>query len=92
MGYAARNKRRQMTEELKLPEAVRLRLGQLFKAQNDAIGKLPEVHAWQGAAATTMEFLGLDPSGQHHIDFATGIVTPALAPTKPTLVKEEAAS
>lgn len=79
-------------DQLKVPDAVRIRLGGLFNAQKEAIAKLPEVAAWQHAMAVAVEFLGLDPAGQHSIDFATGIVTPAPGPAKPTLVKDEAAS
>lgn len=79
-----------MNDQLKVPDAVRIRLGSLFNAQNAAIEKLPEVHAWRHAMSTAVEFLGLDPAGQHQINFETGVVIPAPSPSKPTLVKDEA--
>lgn len=60
--------------ELKLPEAVRRRLLELYRARQTA-----EL-ALQGPTATALEFLGLDPMLPHQINFDTGIVTPAESP------------
>lgn len=82
-----------MPEALKVPEAVRLRLKALYEAQQAAIGKLPEVHAFTHAISTAMEFLGLDAGGNHNIDFTTGTVTPdPRNASKPTLVRDESAT
>lgn len=57
--------------ELKLPEAVRVRLSGLYRLRREADAAL------QGPVATALEFLGLDPHQPHTIDFDTGVVTPA---------------
>lgn len=77
-------------DQLKVPEAVRVRLGALYAAQQAAIAKLPEVHAWQEAFNVALAYLGVDPAvSGHGIDFGTGIVTPA---GRPTPIKAEQAS
>lgn len=70
-----------MTEPLKLPEKMRLRLLGLYKAQQEAIARLPESNAYGGAMAMAMDHLDLDPTQRNHINLDTGIVTPASAPT-----------
>lgn len=76
MGYAARNKRRKMVDSLTLPEKTRLRLAELYRLQQLAIEK------FQGPLLTALEFFDLDPTLNHGINFDTGIITPAPAPTK----------
>jgi hypothetical protein len=86
MGWAARNKRRKMVDSLTLPEKTRVRLAELYRTQ------LQAQKDFQGPLLTALEFFDLDPTLNHGINFDTGIITPAPAPTKPELVKEEEAS
>lgn len=74
-------------DELKLPEKVRVRLLALYQARQTA-----EL-ALQGPVATALEFLGLDPSLSHQINFDTGVVTPAAEPSalsEPTPIRDDA--
>lgn len=76
-----------MMETLKLPEKTRLVLGELYKAQQQAAKE------FQLVAGAALDFMGLDPNLPHQINFDTGVVTPATAPTKLTAVdNDEAAS
>lgn len=86
MGYAARNKRRKMATELKLPEKTHRALASLYQAQQQA------VQNFQGPLLIALDFLGLDPMLNHQINFETGIITPAEPLPKPELLKEEEAS
>lgn len=64
-----------MATELKLPEKTRVALAELYKAREQAHKD------FQGPLFVALDFLGLDPAGNHSIDFNTGIITPASAPT-----------
>lgn len=77
-----------MATTLHLPEKTRARLAALYLAKQRAD------EAFQGPMVAVIEVLGLDPSLNHHIDFDTGIITPAEPFPTPELVKpdEEAAS
>lgn len=76
--------------DLTMPEAVRKRLLDLYRAR-----QMAEL-ALQGPVATALEFLGLDPHQPHTIDFDTGVVTPAKSErhgsTATDSAKDEAAS
>lgn len=84
-----------MSEPLKLPERVRKTLQDSYtdlQEMNKEFSKeLAKAQKALNASVTiAIEMLGLDPSLNHNIDFATGIITPVESPAKPTLVKEEA--
>ena len=73
-----------MVDTLKLPEKTRAALAELYRLQMQA------AKDFQGPLLVALDFFGLDPSLNHQIDFGTGIITPASAPTKPELVQEVA--
>lgn len=73
-----------MSETLKLPEKTRITLGELYKQQQAATER------FQLGAGVALDFLGLDPNGQHSINFDTGIVTPAPTPDNVTPINEAA--
>lgn len=70
-------------ETLKLPEKTRLTLGELYKVQQQAIKE------FQLVAGAALDFLGLDPNLPHSINFDSGIVVPATAPTPLSVVNDK---
>jgi hypothetical protein len=77
-----------MVDTLKLPEKTRATLAELYRLSQQA------QKDFQQPLLVAMDFLGLDPNGNHQINFDTGIIIPAEVPAKPTLIKpdKEAAS
>lgn len=73
-----------MSETLKLPEKTRIMLGELHKA------RLQAEKEFQLVMGSALDFLGLDPSGQHQINFDTGVITPAPSPDNVTPINEAA--
>lgn len=78
-----------MAATLRLPEKTRARLHGLWKDAQLAQGV---VDKFQQAMITALELNDLDPSLNHQVNWETGVITPAESVSKPTLVKEEAAS
>lgn len=72
-----------MVDSLKLPEKSRIALRELYLAARRAQQSL------QQPLLVALDFLGLDPTLDHGINFDTGVVTPAQPITKPELVKDE---
>lgn len=88
MGYAARNRRKKVVDSLTLPEKTRVRLKGLWEQSQMAQAV---VDKFQHAMITAVEMFGLDPTLNHGINWETGVITPAPAPTKPELVQPEPA-
>lgn len=62
------------TEILKLPAKTCTALAELHRLQVQA------AKDFQGPMLVALDFLGLDPSLNHQINFDTGVITPAAKP------------
>ncbi len=72
-----------MPVTLQLPEKTRATLAELNRLH------LQAQREFQLTAGVALDFLGLDPSLPHSVDYATGIVTPAQTPTPLALVDDK---
>lgn len=74
-----------MADELKMPEVTRIRMLGLYQAMITA------QNTFNGQMGTVFEMVGLDPNGQHGVNFDTGVITPNAsgAPVQPDALPVE---